>query len=135
LKTADDCVRAAGSLMFAALDEGHHVEWLELGAAAARLVPPFDDGHELLDALARLRFEPDRLTGANLRDALTRLSPKSGIALVLTTASEEAKAWVQELVRRGRPVSVYLPAGLAGKNEFPGASVFGYGDRHIEARQ
>ena len=67
-KILDDCARAAGSLMFAALDEGHHVEWVELAGMNRLIVPPFSDGHEILDTLARIELtgdclQPDRLAG------------------------------------------------------------------------
>lgn len=44
----DDAVRAAGSLVFAALDAGHHVEWLDLASLEPDLIPPFADGHAIL---------------------------------------------------------------------------------------
>ena len=63
-KIFDDAARAAGSLMFSALDAGHHVEWISLGELTLRLVPPFADGQEILDRLARMPLAPGCLTAA-----------------------------------------------------------------------
>jgi len=120
----DDAVRAAGSLVFAALDAGHHVEWLELASLEPDLIPPFADGHEILDRLARLEPEPQSLAPARLRDALARLSRKSAVHLVLTQATDSTRAAVAELLADGRSVTVYLPAGKATKPDFTSVPVW-----------
>jgi uncharacterized protein (DUF58 family) len=106
----DDAVRCAGSLVFAALDAGHHVEWLDLASAEPEVIPPFADGHEMLDRLARLSVEAKPLDRERLCNALSRLSAKSAVHVVLTQASSAAVEAVNELRGRGRSVSVYLPA-------------------------
>ncbi len=131
-RTFDDAVRAAGSLVFAALDAGHHVEWLDLASLEPDLIPPFADGHEILDRLARLPTEPASLEPARLRGALERLSAKCAVHLVLTQAAPAAAEAVAELRGRGRPVSVYLPAGVEGGGDFTGAERWRYHAWHLE---
>jgi uncharacterized protein (DUF58 family) len=122
----DDEVRAAGSLVFAALDAGHHVEWLDLASLEPDLIPPFADGHAILDHLARLPAEPASLAPERLRGALERLSRKCAVHLVLTQATASAQSAVAELRASGRSVTVYLPAGGAAKAYFAGAPVWAF---------
>jgi uncharacterized protein (DUF58 family) len=119
----DNAVRAAGSLAFAALDAGHHVEWLDLASREPDLIPPFADGHGILNRLARLPAEPASLAPDRLRDGLGRLSRKSAVHLVLTQATASAQSAVAELLATGRSVTVYLPAGSAAQADFASASV------------
>jgi len=113
----DDCARAAGSLIFAALDEGHHVEWIDLGTLEARLIPPFDDGHELLDALARLEGSPGCRTPESLRNAVSKLGNKCAINFVLMNFDEGVRAVVTELQQQRRHVAIYLPASAKSSHE------------------
>lgn len=131
-KVFDAAVRAAGSLVFAALDAGHHVEWLDLGTLEPDLIPPFADGHEILDRLARISAEPQSLTPERLRGALERLSVKSAVHLVLTQSSSAASDAVAELRRRSRSVSVYLPSGRPAHEDFSGAPVWRYREHGME---
>lgn len=128
----DAAVRAAGSLVFAALDAGHHVEWLDLASLEPDLIPPFADGHEILDRLARLPVEPQSLAPERLRGALERLSVKSAVHLVLTQATAAASDAVAGLRQRGRNVSVYLPAGATAGEDFSGAAVWRYREHGME---
>ncbi len=131
-KVFDDAVRAAGSLVFAALDAGHHIEWLDLASLEPDLIPPFVDGHEILDRFARLSAEPQSLAPDRLRDALERLSVKSAIHLVLTKSTTAASDAVAELRQRGRSVSVYLPAGTQAREDFAGAAVWRFREHSME---
>lgn len=123
----DDALRAAGSLMFAALDEGHHVEWAVLGGDDAQLVPPFADGHEILDALARVELRRGCLTETALRQALAKVSAKSAVCLVLTEWNPPVARVADELRGKQRVVSVYLPETKAA----PEGAGFRYGARQI----
>lgn len=131
-KILDDAVRAAGSLAFAALDAGHHVEWLDLAALEPDLIPPFADGIEILDRLARLPAEARSLEPERLRGALERLSGKCAVHLVLTQVNPAASAAVMELRRRGRSVSVYVPASARGESDFGDAPVWRYREQSME---
>ena len=128
----DDAVRAAGSLVFAALDAGHHVEWLDLASLEPDLIPPFADGHAILDRLARLPADPASLAPERLRDALARLSRKCAVHLVLTQATASAQAAVAELIASSRSVTVYLPANGAAKADFAGAPVWAFRAHGLE---
>lgn len=131
-KVFDDAVRAAGSLVFAALDAGHHVEWLDLASLEPDLIPPFVDGHEILDRLARLQIEPTSLAQDRLRGALERLSVKSAVHLVLTQSTAATNEAVARLRQRGRNVSVYLPAGVQARGDFAGAAVWRFREHSME---
>lgn len=128
-KVFDDAVRAAGSLVFAALDAGHHVEWLDLATMEPDLIPPFQDGQVILDRLARLAAEAKSLEPDRLRGALERLSAKCAVHLVLTQANPAASAAVMDLRRRGRSVSVYLPVGATA--DFGDAPVWQYREHNL----
>ncbi|WCJ59614.1 DUF58 domain-containing protein [Fontisphaera persica] len=127
-EAADACVRAAGSLLFAALDEGHHAEWIALGTEQVELVPPFSDGHELLDALARLPLTPGGLTPLHLQEAAAKISPRSALVLVVTTVNEAVVHAVNEWVERRRVVTVCVPAPARQWPPLPGALVWEYGE-------
>lgn len=129
---ADACVRAAGSLIFAALEEGHHVEWLALGTEETELVPPFSDGHEVLDALARLPVQRGVLTAQHLERAYSLVSSRSALVLMVTTLNEAviqaASAWME----RRRTVTLCLPAPARQWPALPGAMVWEYGEDYLQ---
>ncbi len=116
----DNCARAAGSLMFSALDEGHHVEWIDLASMRRLIVPPFADGHEILDTLARLETREGCLRADRIRKAAEAVSRKAALAFVLLSWNDDTAEAIAEIAARGRRVSVYLPedgmasAGPAG---------------------
>lgn len=132
-KILDDCARAAGSLMFAALDEGHHVEWVELAGMNRLLVPPFSDGHEILDTLARIELTRDCLQLERLRTAADRMSRKSSIVLLLTETNDTVAEFVGELSARGRRVSVYVPEKGVSTAELGGVPTFSYSEKEIHS--
>ncbi len=113
-KRLDDCLRAAGSLAFAALDEGHHVEWIDLASRTVWLIPPFDDGQALLECLARMKGSPDCLTDASLQDALGRISGRSAVCLVLTECNAAVYHAIQILSQKNRSITLALPRGYPG---------------------
>ena len=130
----DDCVRAAGSLIFAALDAGHHVEWIDLARLELRLIPPFADGHEILDTLARIEPAPGCLTPDHLHRALERVSVKSAISLVLTDISPAIQEMVGQLRAKGRTVSWYVPERCASDQDLDGAPIFQYSAHSLVER-
>lgn len=130
-QTADACVRAAGSLLFAALDEGYHAEWLALGAERAELVPPFSDGHDLLEALARLPVTAGKLTLAHLREAGAKVSPRSALVLVVTAVNEDVVQAVRDWLERRRIVTLCVPAPARQWPLVAGAVVWEYGEDYL----
>lgn len=114
----DHCLRATGSLIFSALDAGHHVEWIDLSRLTQQLIPPFADGQEILDALARLTLDPDCLTRERLLQAVERLSAKSALVLMLTGLNGDVEDLVRHLQRRNRRLSLYLPESTLLPRDF-----------------
>ena len=106
----DNGVRAAGSLIFAALDAGHHVEWMALPQnRTPLLIPPFTDGSQILRQLAEVTPDRALLTEGLLDQAADAVSKKSAISLVLTTLSDPVLRWSRQLAEQHRPVAIYLP--------------------------
>jgi len=129
VKIFDSAARAAGSLMFAALDAGHHVEWIDLGELTPRLVPPFADGQEILSHLARMPLAPGCLVADRLVTSVGRLSRRNALHFVLTAITPAVTEILQRLQGERRLVSVYLPAG--GEAPPDGVEFFRYSDREI----
>ena len=125
----DNAVRLAGSLAFAALDAGHHCEWADLAAAKRHLVPPFDDGLELLDELAGLNVSPGSMSAERLGEVVGCLSQKAGLHLVLTSYSDDVTRLVEGLSVEGRKVKVYLPQGVSENED----SVRRFGEKELVA--
>lgn len=96
-------------MMFAALDAGHHVEWIGLHEGSLHVIPPFDDGQELLEALARIPLQPGCMTAEKIAPLLHQISPKCSIHLVLTEFPPGIQEVVDELVQNRRQVILYLP--------------------------
>lgn len=105
----DDAVRAAGSLVFAALDEGHHVEWKQAGVDSYLLIPPFADGGEVLDLLARAQAVTAEVTADQLQEAARHVSARGALAVVTTRWSAHLESVVQDWLVRSRVLTVYLP--------------------------
>ncbi len=130
-KSLDDCLRAAGSLMFAALDEGHHVEWIDVVDPAPVLFPPFSDGQELLDRLARIEVKADCLSEPLVRAAVGNIFRRSGVCFVLTSLTPAVENVVHELVAQHRVVTVYLPAHLKLETSALGCEVRRYRETEV----
>lgn len=126
----DDCLRAAGSLMFAALDAGHHVEWVNLATQMPELFPPFTDGQEILDMLARVEPLVSELEGRRIHEAVEHVSRRSALSFVLTQTNASVEAALEELVAQGRSVTVYLPEGTI-ENLGKGVAVVRYNAREV----
>ena len=126
----DDCARAAGSLMFAALEAGHHVELIDLEGLQPLLVPPFADGGEILDALARLPLAAS-LSAPAPDAALDLVSKRGAICFVLTACTPAIASSIDYLLDHHRQVSLYLPAGGPPLPGPVGVPVFTYSDHAI----
>lgn len=125
-RTLDWACRAAGSLLFSALDVGHHAELFALATRQTLSVPPFSQGDEALELLARLPEREGSLNTANLEQALGTFARKSAICLILIQITPASTAFVATLAADGRTVSVYLPSYLEGMADFHGATVKHY---------
>ncbi len=109
-KNVDDALRAAGSIIFAALDEGHHVEVVFLGNLDHRVLPPFTDGQEILDMLAFARKDEGLPSGGRFREAVEKVSRRSALVVVLTSDPSECDEAVSEVLAEGRVVTLLAPA-------------------------
>ena len=130
-KEWDNCLRAAGSLMFSALDEGHHVEWADVASLEVKLVPPFDEGHDILETLARLEASPGCLTSEHIERALERVSPRSALAFVMATVNDAVLEATHRLTEHHRLVALYVPEGVALPKLRDGLKVYRFGEKHI----
>jgi uncharacterized protein (DUF58 family) len=112
-----DCLRLAGSLAFAALDEGHQVEFIILGDSEPLKVAPFEDGTQILEALASASSR--RILDADgLRLAREALSRKSALNVV----TPEFRADWSEIIQSWRAMEnrvcrMYLPETWRGPLE------------------
>ncbi|MEW6306563.1 MAG: DUF58 domain-containing protein [Verrucomicrobiota bacterium] len=130
-KVLDDCARAAGSIIFAALDAGHHVEWVDLSSLHHLLVPPFADGQEVLELLARLQPVPGCLTRERLRTAAERVSAKAALCFFLTQVNADALEIIGELRAQGRTVAAYVPEQTGWAEPLSGVPVWAYGEHNL----
>lgn len=129
----DDAVRAAGSLIFAALDDGHHVEWISLdNPDLASVIPPFTDGEQILHSLARLQPNGQSTSAQILELAVSKLSSKAAVCLVLNEINAEVTQVISHLKQQHRRVSVYLPVGATTLLLPQDVPVFHYSNREIQ---
>jgi uncharacterized protein (DUF58 family) len=111
----DNAIRLTGSMAFAALDAGHHLELVDLGSGEHQLVPPFDDGQGLLDRLAGMKAHTDCLTVDRLTNAVSTIARKAALHLVLTQWNQDVEQYVESLTATGRKVTIYLPFHFESK--------------------
>jgi uncharacterized protein (DUF58 family) len=124
-QSLDDCLRATGSLLLAALAAGHQVEWIPLTQLQPQQIPPFADGLEVLEALARIQLAPGCLNAERLAWAWERLPRKGAIHLLLTDFNAAAAELIGRLQQAGRIVCIYLPLACRAELE-PGLPVVRY---------
>ena len=102
----DNAVRAAASIGVATLQDGHHLEFIDLTDQPTLRLLPFNDESEFLERLARYA-PPDKSTALDIQD----LWRKSSVALVGT----RWQPWWEELIIQAehhrRSIHIYLPQG------------------------
>ena len=114
--TLDCAVRAAGSMIFSALDIGHHTELIDLSEQEILHVPPFSDGDIVLETLAGIRNDNNLLNKKNIENALSRLSSKAAICFVITVLNDDMLDIIYKLHSENRTVSLYLPSAKLVKD-------------------
>jgi len=131
-RAVDWAARAAGSLALAALDEGHHVELVELGRLSSQRFSPFADPDSVLEFLARIEERPTPPTPDSVAQAAECLPRKSSLCFVLTEQHPAVVEFLHEspLCER-RAVSVYLPAFDSAPEHVGHARVEFYGPDRI----
>ena len=107
----DNALRAAGSIMNAALDEGNHVEWIDLSKPQLQLVPPLSDGIDLLFGLARLQPINGDLPVEKIYEVIHQISRKSAVHLFLTKFDESILEALNSPQWNKRSITCYLPQG------------------------
>ena len=112
-----DCLRLAGSLAFAALDEGHHVEFLILGDSEPLKVAPFEDGTQILEALASASSRRV-LSAEDIRQARESLSRKSALNVLTPEFRSDWNNIIQSWrAMDNRVCQMYLPETWRGPLE------------------
>jgi uncharacterized protein (DUF58 family) len=125
----EDCLRAAASLIIAALNEGQHVEWINLANRNRQLIPAFADGTDMLDAIARIPAIPGNLAPEDLDQAYQKISPRGALALVLLDCPPAILEKCAQWSRAGRRVSLYLPLGNTAAIE--GLPIYYYSQNEV----
>ncbi len=131
-RRVDWAVRCAGSLIFAALDVGHHAELIDLAELEFMAIPPFSGGDAILERLARVKEAGTASSHNDFDKALAALSNKSAICMILTSPSTASAETASGLAAKRRTVSAYLPAKYMGGNfDGGGCSVKYYTENSI----
>ena len=109
--TFDWAARAAGSSVLSALDAGFQVEFVNLIDLKLLSIPPFMDGDVVLEALARITPSFDNSSFHNLIKAVSMVSSKSGLSIILTEISSDCIDYLNRISENGtRKLSIYLPS-------------------------
>ncbi len=116
--TLDCAVRAVGSMVFSALDAGHHTEIIDLLSLKSLQVPPFSDGDIVLETLAGIEENNKSLNRYNIEKAVSLISSKASICFILSKINTDILSYIKLLRGENRTVSVYLPCNelVKGKN-------------------
>jgi len=123
----DRAARAAGSLVFAALDADSHVEFADLSSLEIIHNPAFMDGDLILEKLAEIKDAKDCLKKERLDEIIGKLSLKSSISFVIARPNQEFAGTAKELLNAKRIVSVYLPENEDAGTLPEGIKVYRYG--------
>lgn len=105
----DWITRAAGSLIFAALEKDHHIELIDLKNLELVHNPSFCDGDLVLETLARLEEQTGCLNRQALQKAVEMGSKKAALCLVLTTLNDDVVDVINTVLMNQRVVTVCLP--------------------------
>lgn len=129
--------RAAASLVLAALDAGHQVEFTVLNdrdeGPAILSVPPFADAEVALEALARARATKSPPSADQVVAAVDALPRKAALVFVLTELTDAIReVIIAQATHSRRPIAVYLPVD-AGVDDLPGSvRIRRYGAHQLE---
>ena len=111
----ENAIRAAGSLIFAALDEGHHLQWGVLQEGKLKAVAPFSDGSEILEQLARLESGVE-VAPAQLESLGSKISQRASLVFVAPKFTPTLANWLRNLANQGRRISLYLAEGAESES-------------------
>lgn len=123
-----DCAaRAAGSLVFAALDADSHVEFIDLASMDVVYNPAFMDGDAILEKLAGIKALKDCMTRDRLDGALGKLSLKASLSFVVSHLNPELNGILSRLLNERRLVSLYIPENEDSSSVPEGIRIYRYG--------
>ncbi len=108
MELCDIAARAAGSLAFASLDAGHHVEIADPSRDETLLVPPFSTGDALLEFIARTEPSPDFRLVDKVKNILEKISSRSSV-IIVAVKPEGLNEAIEYLLSQNRKVSLYVP--------------------------
>jgi uncharacterized protein (DUF58 family) len=125
----DWAARAAASLIMSALDEGHQVEFVIVGKNELIQVPPFADGSNVMDQLARL--EPtDPTRTEDLEQSVLRIPPKASLCLISYGLNPDIERTMTQNGKR-RVVKAYLPETVSLGDAPVSVPVTRFGAHHM----
>lgn len=123
----ESSIRAAGSLAFAALDDGHQVEFLDSTAIDPLSLAPFSATEDLLLRLAGIVPSKEKV----LPEPSESLSRKAALCLVLPGLEENDLRMIETAAEHNRKVLVFVPVGVHVPGDTP-ARVFFYAHDRVE---
>lgn len=127
----DRAARAAGSLVFAALDADCHVEFTDMASLEVLHNPAFMDGDQILEKLAAIKPDENCMTKERIAEVVGKLSVKTSISFVITQLNQEFAEAAAALIDARRTVSVYLPENEDAEKLPVGIKVYRYGRESI----
>ena len=107
----DWSARACSSVIMAAQDMGHQLEFTIATQDIRLSLPPFADGENIFEQLARLDADTATLSVKDLEAAVDKLPTKSALSFFLTSLNKATGDFINELSIK-RKVIVYLPEPL-----------------------
>lgn len=113
----DKAVRAAASLIFEALAEGHHLKLLELTKFETMSISPFTDLSNLLTYLAGVAKRRKDISLENLEEKIGSFPSKTSYSFVLPYYAPNVVEMISKLADKGKFVSLYLPDEFFAKKK------------------
>ena len=123
----DRAARAAGSLVFSALDADSHVEFSDLASMELVHNPAFMDGDAILEKLAGIKKMKNCLTKERLREIIEKVSLKASLSFVVTRLNADFMETLAGLAKEKRIISIYLPENEDAESIPEGIKVYRYG--------
>lgn len=102
-------IRAAGSLIFAGLDVGNHVDFIDTAMIRSDSYAPFEDGEAILERLARL--DAGLVFAGRGESALALAHPKAALCLVCSNWSEAGIEFVRLCEQAGKSPQIFVARG------------------------
>ncbi|HJO94850.1 MAG TPA: DUF58 domain-containing protein [Victivallales bacterium] len=105
----DSACRAAGSLIFEALDAGHQSEFISTYDNELIHIPPFADGDSILEYLARVSLNKSQTTVDIFENIVSKLSPKSAVHMILLDSDKQLVDMLYKSFSKFKTFTIYFP--------------------------